>query len=356
MRTRFALQLIFFFSAWSVLGLAGSSQDTEASLTNKGNASVAKRFAIVIHGGAGSSPDQFPPEKNRARRASLKKALAVGKAILEKGGSAMDAVEAVIRTMEDDPRFNAGKGAVFNARGQFELDASIMDGSNRACGAVAGVTVVKNPISLARLVMTKTRHVLLSSSGSDEFARQMKVPIVPNTYFQTPASKALWEKIRNSKNENARMDAWQSRVSYFGTVGCVALDQQGNLAAGTSTGGLSGKKYGRVGDSPIIGAGTFADNESCGVSCTGIGEHFIRNAIAFDVSARMKYRKLSVNEASREVIHQVLKKNQGGLIALDRNGNIAIEYNTQGMSSAAADSEGRFEVNWGKAQQNSDRR
>lgn len=304
-------------------------------------------YAIVLHGGAGSSPSQYSEEQNASRRESLEAALKIGKAVLEKGGSSLDAVEAVIRTMEDDPIFNAGKGAVYNSRGQFQLDASIMDGRNRECGAVAAVSIAKNPISLARLVMTQTRHVLLSSNGADEFAKQMKVDLVPNTYFQTPASKARWEKQNQPKGRSA-LDNSPRIPSYFGTVGCVALDKNGNIAAGTSTGGLSNKKYGRVGDSPIIGAGTYADNATCGVSCTGIGELFIRNAVAFDVSARMKYKNLSVKEASRQVIHEVLKKNQGGLIALDQKGNVSIEYNTKGMSSAFADSSGRFEINWGK--------
>ena len=249
--------------------------------------------------------------------------------------------------MEDDPIFNAGRGAVFNARGNFELDASIMNGQDRSCGAIAGTTITKNPISLARLVMTKTRHVLLSSKGADEFARQMKVELVPNSYFQTPVTKARWEK-QNSRKGRSSNQLLPKRPSYLGTVGCVALDKDGNIAAGTSTGGLSNKKFGRVGDSPIVGAGTYADNETCGVSGTGIGEKYIRNAVAFDVGARMKYKNISLQQAAREVIHQVLDKNDGGLIALDRKGNIAIEYNTRGMSSAAADSNGRFEINWGK--------
>lgn len=304
-------------------------------------------YAIVLHGGAGSSPVQFPPERNAARRKSLAAALKAGQEVLAKGGTSLDAVESVIRVMENDPIFNAGKGAVYNSKGQFELDASIMDGKNRACGAVAGVSIVKNPISLARLVMTKTKHVMLSSDGADQFAKQMQVELVPNIYFQTPASKAKWER-QQSRKKTPSQSAGVQRPSYFGTVGCVALDKHGNIAAGTSTGGLSNKKYGRVGDSPVIGAGTYADNDSCGVSCTGIGEHFIRNSVAFDVSARMKYKKLSVAESTKEVIHSVLKKNYGGLIALDRQGNIAIDYNTRGMSSAAADSNGRFEINWGK--------
>ena len=334
-------------ASWFLVVLACSSEFMTAQEKGKSvDVPSRKLYAIIIHGGAGSSPEQFSAAKNQARRKSLEKALLVGKKILENRGTSLDAVEAVIRVMEDDPMFNAGRGAVYNAQGNFELDASIMDGSNRACGAVAGVSTIKNPISLARLVMTETRHVLLSSAGADSFGRQMKVDLVPNSYFQTPASRARWEKQNSGKPEGALIPR---QPSYFGTVGCVALDHRGNLASGTSTGGLANKKFGRVGDSPIIGAGTFADNRSCAVSCTGIGEQFIRNAVAFDVSARMKYRQLSVSSAAREVIHKVLKKNEGGLIALDSLGNAAIEYNTRGMSSAVADSAGRFEINWGKA-------
>lgn len=305
------------------------------------------KYAIVIHGGAGSSPDQFSDAKNDARRDSLKSALNKGVAVLKNGGTSLKAVEVVIREMENDPIFNAGKGAVFNAQGKFELDASIMDGRDRSCGAVAGVTTVKNPISLARLVMTDTKHVLLSSKGADQFAIEMKVERVDNSYFQTEASKARWERQQKRKKSKVNVPNISLQPSYLGTVGCVALDATGNIAAGTSTGGLSNKKFGRVGDSPVIGAGTYADNGSCGVSCTGIGEQFIRNAVAYDVSARMRYKKIGIEQATREVIHDVLKKDQGGLIALDAKGKISIEYNTKGMSSAAADSNGKFEINWG---------
>lgn len=315
----------------------------------------APKYAIVLHGGAGSAPSQYSAEKNAKRRQSLEKALRLGVEVLQQGGTSLDAVETVIRTMENDPLFNAGHGAVYNARGQFELDASIMDGSNRACGAVAGVTIVKNPITLARRVMTETRHVLLSAEGANEFARQQKLEIVPNEYFWTPATKARWEKqnriVPGSPDQNSdKKAAVEAPPSYFGTVGCVALDQQGNIAAGTSTGGLSNKKFGRVGDSPIIGAGTYAENATCGVSGTGIGEEFIRHAVAFDISARMKYRDLPLDQAAEQVIQKVLGKDVGGIIALDREGNIAIEYNTRGMASAAADSNGRFEINWGKSE------
>ncbi|MEC9092814.1 MAG: isoaspartyl peptidase/L-asparaginase, partial [Planctomycetota bacterium] len=251
-----------------------ASADDRYHQQQSGNQSIQQeleprkvKYAIVLHGGAGSSPRQFNAARNLARRQSLEKAIKKGQWILSQGGSSLDAVEAVIRIMEDDPVFNAGKGAVFNVKGEFELDASIMDGSNRACGAVAGVTIAKNPISLARLVMTQTRHVLLSSTGADEFAKQQKVKLVPNNYFQTPATKARWERqqeAKRSKKTEKALPVIQAEIpSYFGTVGCVALDHAGNLAAGTSTGGLSNKKFGRVGDSPIVGAGTYADNETC---------------------------------------------------------------------------------------------
>ena len=343
--------------------VTASAGDCENRPDAKTKTAEPFKFAIVIHGGAGSSPEQFSAEKNAARRESLKAALTKGVEVLKKGGSSLDAVEAVIRTMENDPIFNAGKGAVFNAQGEFELDASIMNGLDRSCGAVAGVTTVKNPISLARMVMTNTKHVMLSAKGADQFAIEMNVERVDNSYFQTEASKARWERqqkrkgakiswpnakpISGDKLLQAKVLKANSQPSYLGTVGCVALDSKGNIAAGTSTGGLSNKKFGRVGDSPVIGAGTYADNQSCGVSCTGIGEEFIRNAVAYDVSARMRYKKIGIQQATKEVVHQVLKKDQGGLIALDRNGKISIEYNTKGMSSAAADSSGKFEMNWG---------
>lgn len=327
------------------------------------NADEKKEYAIVIHGGAGSSPDQFSQEQNKARRDSLKKALEIGKAILEKGGTSLDAVEAVIRQMENDPLFNAGKGAVINAVGKHELDASIMNGQDKSCGAVAGVSNVKNPISLARKVMTETRHVLLSGPGAEEFAKQMNVPLVDNTYFRTKAKWDRWLKqqqrrkdLKSKSGNLSQPDAEKvagnkkekTPPTYYGTVGCVALDKKGNIAAGTSTGGLTNKKFGRVGDSPIVGAGTYADNATCGVSGTGIGEQYIRNAAAFQVSALMEYKSLSVSDAVKFVLEKKLKKGDGGLIALDHQGNITAQFNTRGMSSAMADSTGMFQINWGK--------
>jgi beta-aspartyl-peptidase (threonine type) len=298
-------------------------------------------YAIAIHGGAGDNPAELPAEVRQGREESLRKALEIGVAVLKDGGASLDAVEKVIRFLEDDPHFNAGHGAVFDAEGGHSLDASIMDGSNRACGAVAGVRTVKNPISLARLVMTKTRHVLLAADGADRFAEEMGVEQVGNDYFSTPRQRANWEKAQKEAAAKAKQDR------HMGTVGCVAVDRRGNLAAGTSTGGLTNKKFGRVGDSPIVGSGTYADNATCGVSCTGVGEHFIRHAIAHDISARMAYQDASLEDAVRAVIHETLQPDTGGLIAVDRQGKIVIDFNTVGMARASADSSGRFEVKLG---------
>jgi beta-aspartyl-peptidase (threonine type) len=329
--------------------------NTDANAQDEAASSPAKmRYAIVIHGGAGSSAKDFDQRAIDRRRASLANALQKGVGILDSGGSSLDAVEAVLLLLEDDPQFNAGKGAVFNAAGSHELDASIMNGKDKSCGAVAGVSIVKNPISLARLVMTETKHVLLAGQGAEEFARQQKVELVEPAYFDTPSAKKSWEKYklrmsgtgRLNPNRNLKFEIepnWN-----IGTVGCVALDADGNIAAGTTTGGMTYKKFGRVGDSPIVGAGTYADNETCGVSATGIGEQYIRNAVAYDVSAQLKYKKVTLQEAVNDNLNRRLNKNDGGLIAIDKDGNIAMGYNTGGMARAAADSSGRFDVIWGE--------
>ena len=315
-------------------------------------ASAKKTYAIAIHGGAGSSPARFNDKANEARVASIEKALKIGTDILKQGGTALDAVEAVVHFLEDDPQFNAGKGAVFNALGKHELDASIMDGKTRACGAVAGVSTIKNPISLARLVMTETRHVLLATSGAEEFANGFSnVKRVENNYFDTEATLKRWKRTQEKRSKQKTSDEpvlieVEDTGSYMGTVGCVALDSHGNLAAATSTGGLTNKKFGRVGDSPIVGAGTYADNQTCAVSCTGIGEQFIRNAAAYDVAARMKYQKVSLDDSVNRVLTKSLNPGDGGIIAVDRAGNISMHYTTAGMARAAADSNGRFEVIW----------
>ena len=276
-------------------------------------------YGLVIHGGAGTiTREKMSPEKEAEYRGKITEALTVGYEILEKGNSSLDAVEAVVRIMEDSPLFNAGKGAVFTNAGTNELDASIMDGSTLQAGAVAGVKTVKNPISAARKVMEKTWHVMLSGDGADHFAAEQGLEIVDNNYFYT---ERRWNALKKAQEEEKH-----------GTVGCVALDKKGNIAAGTSTGGLTNKRWGRVGDTPIIGAGTYANNETCGVSGTGQGEYFIRGNIAYDVSALMIYRSLAVKDAAGQVIDKLSGRGgRGGLIAMDKNGNIAMSFNTEGM-------------------------
>ncbi len=287
------------------------------------------KYTIVIHGGAGTFDKSFNDSLKADYMSSLKEALSIGQKILENGGNSIDAVEKVISYFENDPKFNAGKGAVFTSEGTHELDASIMNGADLSCGAVAGVKHIKHPISLARLVMEKTKHVLLCGEGADAFGKEMNVDYVDNNYFDTPARLEQFEKIKGSKH---------------GTVGCVALDTHGNLAAATSTGGTGYKMPGRVGDSPIIGAGTYADNNTCAVSCTGEGELFIKNDIAFNLNALMAYKGLPLKDAADELIYKRLKENTGGLIAVDKSGNFTMPFNTNGMLRGVANSEGLFEV------------
>jgi beta-aspartyl-peptidase (threonine type) len=318
------LRPICFAVALLMLPLAAAAQD------------AARKFAIVLHGGAGSSSEKLTADERRQKEESLGKALDLGIKILKEGGTSLDAVEQVIRVLEDDPRFNAGRGAVFNAAGSHELDASIMDGRTKACGAVAAVRTVKNPISLARLVMTKTRHVLLTSDGAEQFADEMKVERVDQKYYFTQKAYDDWQKAKEKESK-----AKGAAKPGPGTVGCVALDSHGNLAAGTSTGGLTNKRYGRVGDSPVIGAGTYADNTTCAVSCTGTGEEFIRHAVAFHISARMAYLKEPVDKALHAVLTEKLKPGDGGIIAVDKDGNIAAETTTSGLARASADWRGK---------------
>lgn len=315
------------------------------------------RYVLAVHGGAGVEPDRLGPAEKKQMEASLTKALTVGRDILERGGSSLDAVEASLRLLEDDPQFNAGKGSVFNSAGECELDASIMDGRTKACGAVAGVKTVKNPISLARLVMTRTRHVLLIGSGADDFAREMGVEQVGQEYFRTEYRRQDWLRVKKRQEDQERkrnQPPGESGAStgegkaYKGTVGCVALDSHGNLAAGTSTGGLTNKRFGRVGDSPIVGAGCYADNDSCAVSCTGTGEEFIRHAAAFHVAALIRYKGMSVEEAASEVIFRRLSPDDGGMIVLGADGQVAMPFSTAGMARGVADSSGRLEVRLGK--------
>lgn len=297
---------------------------------------ASSKWAIALHGGAGGSLAKMGEEAKQLHRDSLACALEIGKKILANGGSALDAVEAVVRALEDDAHFNAGRGSVLTESGNAELDASIMDGSTKSCGAVANVTNVKNPITLARRVMTETKHVLLAGKGAEDFAATQNLPLVEQAYFisghRDPLTSSI--AIREPTGDD----------SHYGTVGCVALDQKGNLAAGTSTGGTTKKMPGRVGDSPIIGAGTYASNDTCAVSGTGIGEEYIRHAVAYDIVAQMRYANRSLEAAATEIIENRLKPDTGGLIALSNDGTIVMQHNTEGMACGAADSQGRFET------------
>lgn len=303
--------------------------------------------ALAVHGGAGSdiTPENLSAERIAAYHAGLAAALRAGYARLRRGESALDAVEAAVRVMEDDSCFNAGRGASLAFNGTAELDASIMDGATRAAGAIAGVTTVKNPITLARAVMERSPYVMLTNSGAEQFAAEQDLPLVENSYFRTPERLAQLEHIR--ANGGAPMNtATVPNAEKHGTVGAVALDKNGNLAAATSTGGMAGKRYGRVGDSPIIGAGTFAENETCAVSATGHGEYFIRWAAASDVAARMRYGGVSLDIAASEVVLNVLHNvgGEGGLIALDAHGNAALPYNTPGMYRGVIRASGEIRV------------
>lgn len=310
----------------------------------------AGRYAIAIHGGAGVIDKDAPAEKRRAYEESLKQALAIGRDELAKGGTAMDACEKVVRFLEDDPKFNAGKGAVYNAEGKHELDASVMDGATLGCGAVASVRTVKNPISLARLVMEKSGHVMLIGDGAEQFSDSLggaAVERVPNTYFDTPERyEALQKKLEERKAKESPRAAGGGGAANKSrsTVGCVCLDTKGNLAAATSTGGLTAKRYGRVGDSPIIGAGTYANNKSCAVSCTGTGEEFIRHTVARDIAALMEYKGMSAKAAAEELVFRKLQPDDGGVIVVSKTGEIAMVFSSDGMFRGAADSGGRFEV------------
>ncbi|MFL6604634.1 MAG: isoaspartyl peptidase/L-asparaginase family protein [Steroidobacteraceae bacterium] len=305
----------------------------------------ARPLAIAIHGGAGViDRAQMAPEREALYLSGLSLALDAGYAILERGGSSLDAVAEAVRLLEDDPQFNAGCGAVLTHSGEAELDASIMDGGGPRAGAVAGIRHVKNPIDLARRIMDNSPYVMLIGEGAEEFAREQALEFVPNTYFRTPYRQQ--ELQRAIQRERQSDPGAQVPGTITGTVGAVALDRAGNLAAATSTGGTTNKRYGRVGDSPIIGAGTYANNESCAVSATGSGEFFIRSVVAHDIHALVQYKQLSLEDAAKEVVQVKLKRagGDGGIIAIDRTGQITLEFNCEGMFRGARDSRGRREV------------
>ena len=323
------------------------------SLFNTALAQTTHNPVLVIHGGAGTIlKKNMSPEKEKAYTTSLEEALRKGYAILQNGGSSLDAVEAVVRTLEDNPLFNAGKGAVFTNEGKIELDAAIMNGKTLAAGSVAGVTTIKNPIAAARAVMEKSEHVMMIGRGAEQFAKQQGITIVDPSYFYTEERWKSLERIRKAdslKATSMRSDditPTETRDSKFGTVGAVALDKQGNLAAATSTGGMTNKKFGRVGDVPIIGAGTYANNTTCAISCTGWGEFFIRLVMAKTVSDMMEYGKMSLNEAASEMIMKKLPsmKGDGGLIGVDKSGNITMPFCSEGMYRGFIDRSGKMEI------------
>ncbi len=304
----------------------------------KAQQNTQRKYALVIHGGAGTIvKSSMTPEKEKAYKAALELALKTGDSILANGGTAIDAVVATIKIMEDNPLFNAGKGAVFTNEGKNELDASIMDGSNLKAGAIAGVTTIKNPITAALAVMNKSEHVMMAGKGAEKFAEDQGCIIVSPSYFYT---KDRWQSLQKAKQKDAQKVDSSNAIKdplnkdfKYGTVGCAALDKYGNIASGTSTGGMTNKKYGRIGDAPIIGSGTYADNNTCAISCTGWGEYFIRLSMAKAISDRMELKGMSLEDAAKEMIHKKLPAlgGDGGLVGIDKEGNITMQFCTPGM-------------------------
>jgi len=305
---------------------------------------MSNNFGIAIHGGAGTIlRSSMTEEKEKQYTTALQQAINTGYTILQKGGSSLDAVEGAIISLEDCPLFNAGKGAVFNNKGGHEMDASIMYGKDLSAGAVSLIKNVKNPISLSRAVMEKSEHVFLCGDGAEEFAKKMNLPFESDEYFNDAFRHEQWLKAKEADGSFLDHNVQTQGDKKFGTVGAVALDVNGNLAAGTSTGGMTNKKFGRVGDSPVIGAGTYANNNTCAISCTGHGELFIRAVVAYDISALMEYKNLSLKEACEEVVMKKLVAigGEGGLIAIDKNGNIELPFNSEGMYRAMKSSKGK---------------
>ncbi|AZQ43240.1 isoaspartyl peptidase/L-asparaginase family protein [Nonlabens ponticola] len=345
---RFLYLIIFSF----ILTSCNQPAETTAQQPTQEQPQQTSEFAIVIHGGAGTiKKENMTAELEQQYNDKLTEAIKVGHDILKNGGSSEDAVEATIRVMEDSPLFNSGKGAVFTHDGINSLDASFMEGKTLNAGAVAGVTTVKNPISLARKVMTDSEHVLLCGDGADAFAKAVQdstIEIVSNTYFYTENRFKSLQRVLDRESQKEEAESKKTALnqlqledpflkdSKYGTVGCVALDKNGNIAAGTSTGGMTNKRYGRIGDSPIIGSGTYANNKTCGVSSTGHGEYFIRAQVAYDISALMEYGGLTLKEATDKVIQEKLVDmgGTGGIVALDYLGNVSMEFNTPGMYRA----------------------
>lgn len=308
---------------------------------------LENNFGIVIHGGAGTIlKENMTLELEEKYKNALKEAVVIGYEILNDGGTSQKAVEKTINYLEDSPLFNAGKGAVLNFDGEVELDASFMEGKNLNAGAISGSKKIKNPISTAIKVMNSSSHVMLSGKGADDFAVEHNMETVEQNYFKTERRINSLEKIKNIENNKvSNLSNSDYRVQKLGTVGCVALDKFGNLSAGTSTGGMTNKKWNRIGDAPIIGAGTYANNKSCAVSSTGWGEYFIRGVVAYDIAALMEYKNLSIRKAAKTVIEKISKMGgDGGVIAIDNQGNIAMEMNTSGMYRAHINSKGEIDL------------
>ena len=307
-----------------------------------------KKFGLAIHGGAGTiERSKMTPEKEREYRAGLERALTAGYEILKRGGSSLDSTQAAVCVLEDDPHFNAGKGSVFTSAGTNEMDASIMEGKTLKAGAVASVKHVKNPIGLARLVMEKSPHVMLDCAGAEAFAKENGIELVDEKYFFTQERWDALQKIKEAEKHGGvgGKKFFISEDDRHGTVGAVALDKEGNLAAATSTGGMANKLPGRIGDTPVIGAGTFANNQTCAVSCTGDGEYFIRAGAAHEVSTLMEYRGMKLREAAQTALDAVKKLGgSGGLIAIDKNGAVALPFNTNGMYRGYVDPNGKFVI------------
>ncbi|WP_298763003.1 isoaspartyl peptidase/L-asparaginase family protein [uncultured Polaribacter sp.] len=344
-----------FFLILAFVTFIGCKQETPTNVV-KGEEKSEKinDFAIVIHGGAGTIlKKNMSDEKEKAYQNKLTEAIKIGHSILKNGGTSQEAVIKTIQVMEESPLFNAGKGAVFTHEETNELDASFMDGNTLNAGAVAGVTNVKSPIELAVKVMTDSDHVMLSGKGASIFAKEKGLEMVDPSYFYT---EKRFQSLQRIKNRNkAQLDHNDKKAAFydadiknakFGTVGCVALDKNGNIAAGTSTGGMTNKRWGRIGDAPIIGSGTYANNKTCGVSSTGWGEYFIRSQVAYDISAQMEYQQKSLKEATKDVIQHKLTKlgGTGGVVALDKSGNMSFEFNTAGMYRASMNAKGDLVV------------
>lgn len=325
----------------SIMSLTAALLSSFIVAVSPADAETRRPLAIAIHGGAGViAREQLGPDDGANYRAGLAEALDAGYAVLERGGSSLDAVTTAVRILEDNPLFNAGRGAVLTHEGQAELDASIMTGHDLKAGAVAGVRRIRHPIELARKVMEDSPHVMLYGAGAEEFAGSRGFEFVPNEFFITPQRKRQLERVLQGRTQP------RNELSGLGTVGAVAIDSSGNLAAATSTGGMTNKRWGRIGDAPIIGAGTYANNASCAVSATGHGEYFIRSVVAYDVCALMEYKGYSLDRVATEVVKRKLveRGGEGGIIAIDRAGNVALEFNSRGMFRGMRDSTGRREI------------